>query len=688
MEIGATKYKRTMKVLCINVLGVSLAQMSAFAQDLEQSQNTALAKSFAPDYFTQFQPNTAQDMVGRIPGFTLKDNSDNARGFGQATLNILINGRRPSAKSQNANDILGRIPSDNVIRIEILDGASLDIPGLSGQVANIVSETGGLSGNWEYSARFEEGTEPQILEGEISINGSWSNLAYVASFESNQFTRTEDGIEQFFEGNGTLFEDRTEDRFLAANRPRASLNLAYTPRDNHIANLNASGSVFNRRNGNRETFQAVSSLGETGQSLSDGGEDEFDYEVGGDYSFPFYKGRLKLIGLHQFENSDFSNSFQLFLDNEDPFQSVFNNLEEEGESIARAEYSWNSSPKHDWQLSWEGAFNFLDSTTEFFSTDDPLEIENVRVEELRTVANLTHSWKFSDAVKIQTSLGAEYSDLDVVTGGDPARQFFRPKGFVSVSYAQSDQYTWRAKVERGVGQLNFGTFVSSVNLTEDLSNSGNADIVPDQFWDAEVELERKDDGFLSGTLKVFARRIEDPIDRILFPDGSEGPGNLDSAFSYGVELNTTWILDRFGAKGLRLTFDGSLRDSTIDDPVTGESRRINETRIWEYDVNLTHDIPNTNWAWDLGVRRFRQSPFFRIDEILDSNADKPFHRFELTHKNILGMKVTANISNFLELEDERERLIFEDDRLGNLTEIQRFSRGRGPRFGLTISDTF
>ena len=52
------------------------------------------------------------------------------------------------------------------------------------------------------------------------------------------------------------------------------------------------------------------------------------------------------------------------------------------------------------------------------------------------------------------------------------------------------------------------------------------------------------------------------------------------------------------------------------------------------------------------------------------------------------MKVTANISNFLELEDERERLIFEDDRLGNLTEIQRFSRGRGPRFGLTISDTF
>ena len=95
---------------------------SAFAQE------SSLAQSYTLDYFEQFQPNTAQDMITRVPGFTLQDSDDNQRGFGQASLNILINGRRPSAKSQNANDILGRIPAENVIRIEILDGASLDIP--------------------------------------------------------------------------------------------------------------------------------------------------------------------------------------------------------------------------------------------------------------------------------------------------------------------------------------------------------------------------------------------------------------------------------------------------------------------------------------------------------------------------------------------------------------------------------
>ena len=75
------------------------------------------------------------------------------------------------------------------------------------------------------------------MEGEISVNGNWGDLSYVASLEANQFTFTEDGVEQFFDGSRVLFEDRTEDVFLAAERPRLSLNLTYTPKDSHIANI-------------------------------------------------------------------------------------------------------------------------------------------------------------------------------------------------------------------------------------------------------------------------------------------------------------------------------------------------------------------------------------------------------------------------------------------------------------------
>jgi len=661
------------------------------------AQDSDVTASYEPAYFAQFQPNTAREMVGRIPGFNFQGGGNGERGFGQATSNVLINGQRPSTKSSSAGDILGRIPADTVIRIDIVDGTTLDIPGLTGQVANIITQTseGKLSGSWEYSARFEEGTEPQILEGEFSISGSRGNLAFVASLDIGQFTFTEEGEEQFFDGAGNLLEDRVEDIFFAGNRPGADLNLTWTPDNGHIANLNLAGQLWNRRNGNYETFESLTPDRFSGQSLSDNGEDEYNYEIGGDYAFPVGDGTLKLIGLHRFEDSKFDNRFRLFNDGQSPAESRFDRFDHEGEYIIRSEYSWAPKDGQDWQLSWEGAFNFLDSTTEFAATDSELAINNVRVEERRTEANVTHSRAVSDNVNIQASIGAEYSELEVTTADSPARKFFRPKGFVSASWDISDKHAWRAKIERDVGQLNFGTFVSSVNLAEEIANTGNENIVPTQFWNGEIELERKGGGAMSGTAKVFARYIEDPIDRILFvndpdnpDDDTEGPGNLDSAWRYGVEGNMTWLLDEVIAKGMRLELEGSLQSSSIYDPVIDAKRQLNDITRWSYEVELTHDIPNSNWAWGVEFEQFKQDPFFRRDQSFEATFANPFNTLRVTHKDVFGMRLDVFFQNFWEFNVQQERLIFAPDRTGELIEREFFSRKRGKRIGFEISDTF
>lgn len=663
--------------------------------DVAHSQDSGDTVSFEPAYFSQFQPNTARDMIARVPGFTLQGGDGGERGFGQASLNILINGRRPSSKSSDAGDILGRIPASKVERIDIVDGASLDIPGLSGQVANIITSDGKLSGSWEYSARFEEGTEPQLLEGEFSLSGSRGNLEYVASVDIGQFTFTEVGEEQFFDGVGNLTEDRLEDIFFYGNRPGANLNLTYTPDNGHVANLNLSGQLWNRRNGNREKFEAILPTGNTGMSLSDGGEDEYNYEIGGDYAFPAGDGTLKLIGLHRFEDSKFNNSFRNFLIDEEEFRSDFDRFDKEAEYIARAEYNWKTNEKHDWQLSLEGAFNSLDSTTEFSDNDTALTEDNVRVEEKRAEGFLTHSWKVSDKLNLQSSIGAEYSELGAVTSFNPSGKFFRPKGSISATYDASDKFIWRTKVERGVDQLNFGTFVSSVNLSEDILNTGNADIVPTQFWNGEIELERKSGSAISGTAKLFARYITDPIDQILFVndpddpnDDTEGPGNLDSAWRYGVEGNVTWLLDDVIAKGMRLEVEGLLQGSSIEDPVTLVNRQINDNFKWRYEIDLTHDIPNSNWAWGFNLRHFRQATFFRRDESFQAQFTKPRNEFRITHKDVFGMRLDITLQNLFEVDIQQERLIYSPDRNGDLIERQFFSRQRGRRIGFEISDTF
>jgi len=674
--MGIAKVVKIVLACLFGLSGVSVAQDAGSAQ------------SYTPDYFAQFQPNTARGMLGRIPGFTLQGGGNGARGFGQANLNILINGRRPSSKSSNANDILGRIPTQTVKRIDIVDGTSLDIPGLTGQVANIITTTGKLSGNWEYAARFEEGTRPQLGEGKASISGSRGHLDFVASVDLRQRRVTQMGVEQFFDGAGQLIEDRTEDLFSDGERPGIDLNLTYAPETDRVANLNLAGELANGRNGNRETFVAITEAGTTGSSISDSGEDEYNYEIGGDYSFPLGNGKLKLIGLHTFENSDLNNAFNFFEDGVAPFRSRFDQDIDEGEFIVRGEYSWKSTRSQDWQISWEGAFNFLDSTSEFVDTDTLLTIDNVRVEEQRTEANVTTSWALSEKVNVQTSLGAEYSQLEVTTANDPARNFFRPKGFVSASYDHSDKHIFRARLERGVGQLDFDTFVSSVDLTEDIASTGNSQIVPTQFWNGEIEVERKGGSTISGTAKIFARLIEDPIDQILFDDGSEGPGNLDSAFRYGIEGNMTWLMDNVGLKGGELELEGTLQDSRIEDPVTLLNRDINDITRWRYSATLRQDIPNSNWAWGVNFRQFKQDPFFRRDQSFEATFIRPVTIARLTHKNVFGTRVDLLYQNFLNLAIEQERLIFSGDRNGPLLQRELFSRRRGNRFSLVISDTF
>ena len=158
---------------------------------------------FKPEYFVQFQPQTALDMVDRLPGFSLVG-SDGSRGFGQASLNILVNGKRPSSKSQGPREILGQITAKTVVRIEILDGASLDVPGLQGQVANIIVRAGDLSGSWRYAARFRERSEPQLLEGGLTLTGQRGDLSFSAQLDLDQFILDEVGDEQF------AFPDLTE----------------------------------------------------------------------------------------------------------------------------------------------------------------------------------------------------------------------------------------------------------------------------------------------------------------------------------------------------------------------------------------------------------------------------------------------------------------------------------------------
>ena len=69
---------------------------------------------------------TAYDMIKRLPGFVFDDGTQ-ARGYAGTAGNILIDGQRPTAKTDNLKSILERIPATDVKKFEAISGNPRDI---------------------------------------------------------------------------------------------------------------------------------------------------------------------------------------------------------------------------------------------------------------------------------------------------------------------------------------------------------------------------------------------------------------------------------------------------------------------------------------------------------------------------------------------------------------------------------
>src|SRR6478735_7262166 len=81
------------------------------------------ATAYQASYFAQYAPRNALDIARQVPGFALDLGSSGTRGFAGAAGNVVINGSRPSSKSESLDVVLAAIPANRVARVEIGPGA-------------------------------------------------------------------------------------------------------------------------------------------------------------------------------------------------------------------------------------------------------------------------------------------------------------------------------------------------------------------------------------------------------------------------------------------------------------------------------------------------------------------------------------------------------------------------------------
>jgi outer membrane receptor for ferrienterochelin and colicins len=651
------------------------------------------SRTFFPADFARFAPRTALDMLRQVPGFTIRQEAQE-RGLGQATGNVLINGKRTSGKSNDVITELDRVPAQNVERIEIVDAATLDVPGLSGQVANVIVRSSTIKGQFAVRPEFRaHNTDPLLTRFQTSVSGTAGRMEYTLGLENHSSRSGAAGPTWIYAPDGALVEDRDEHWRGNFDQPRISGKLVFDGPGESIGNLNLSY---------RRIYYDYR---ETGTRTSPGAADRHrlvtvdergdNYEIGGDYELGLGKGALKLIALHRSGHTPSeTNLLTTFADDSPDSGSRFTREADESESIGRAEYRWTGGGG-EWQISAEGAFNSLDNASKLFVMvadgdfeEIPLPGGSARVEEDRYEVMASYGRPLRSDLTMQLSIGGEYSEIAQIGGGGQTRSFYRPKGVLSTAWNVSPVTDLNVRLARRVGQLNFFSFLASVNLRDDIENAANPDLVPQQSWELDLEGVRQLGSVGTTTLRLYGRLIDDIIDTIPIGESGEAPGNLDSAIVYGIQSSSTFNLDPWGWRGARLNTNLQFQQSRVEDPLTGERRHISNSLLESASVGLRHDIPSSEWAWGGGLSYYRAALNYRLTEVGRLWEGPVWDDLFVEHKNVAGLTVRAAVTNLLGARSMWDRTVYVGRRTGPVAFVEERDRMIGPIFSFSIQGRF
>lgn len=649
--------------------------------------------SYPAAFFTQYAPATALDIVQRVPGFALDTGDSDVRGFGGAAGNLVIDGERPSAKSDSLATILSRIPASRVLMVEVGSG---DLFGseYSGRprVANLIlAQGGGLAGTIE-------GSIARDYTGSLTPQGSVSALLRrgPSTFTASAGYENQDYLE---EGTDTLrtlpsrsiTEYRVKENDIRDQEWFATASWAFDGGPNRAANLNS------RYERNRFTLRQVNDVfPATGPIRDDRLSQLFtndQFEIGGDVTRPLLGGGIKLIGLYRTVSSD--NRDDVFLRVNGDVTGGFVQTVANSRDEAVARLVWSRGDVGGWALETgiEGAFNRLDSDVDLFGvtaggalTPIDLPVDEAVVSEYRGEAFVNAGRALTPQLRLDLGLTYEQSRLTVTGDADAERtlRFLKPK--ISADWRPGDGWRIQASLTRTVAQLDFNDFVGAAELANDRVDGGNPDLLPQRTWEARLSVERPVLG--DGRIQIEAgyNAVSLVQDRIPV-EGGDAPGNLGNGRLMFLRGVVDVPLTAIGIPGGRFTFNGVVRDTSVRDPYTGQNRDFSGVTRWYAEAGFRQD--RGSFAYGVNYFAQPQQPVFRGGEIDTFDGDEPFVTAFVEYRATPKTTLTLTAENIFDVAGTRNRLFFLPDRSApDPSFVEDRERNRHVTFTLSLKHSF
>ena len=659
-----------------------------------QQADDAVLRTYDRAFFNRFRPQSAFDIVARIPGFSL-DGGANVRGFGGAAGNLLIDGSRPAAKSGGISRILSQIPADAIERVEILSGASLQGE-TAGQalLANLILGGEERSATAEIGLQYDIGLRPAPSFG-LALAGPAIGWDTTTNIEGGIRRFPGDGRRITRAANGELARYETDPSLGVDYQLSGSTTLQRSALGGDLS-INAEAGYYRfETEGRRDVFEGRlpdlapdSFRGFTGEFKNWSGE------VSAELRRPLpRRWQLTLLGLvNAVSRDNRTTSETLAADETFETGQVFTVDRLGREAVLRAAVAKNGnrwSPEAGVEL----AYNTLDSDIGLEKLDQDgtrrpvnLSISDTLVSELRGEAFLNLSRSLSSRWTLETGSALEVSTIRVEGDAENERSLSFIKPFASLIYQFGSDGQARLSVRRKISQLAFGAFTASAQLDDDRTFGGNAQIEPSALTRYTLTLDLRSERLGALNIEPFLETREDVLEQTKLASGTVGRANAGDATVWGAEVEASLDLEPLIPGGL-VELDVTAQKASFDDPITGETRSVNGFTEVFGNIDFRQDLPDEDFAWGASYFNASERRTFFVSELLVSTCrDTASVFFETTR--FLGVKARLRISDIGGRNICTERTFFEPDRGGTITGSQSVDRERQQTFLLRVEKTF
>lgn len=551
---------------------------------------------------------TVGEVIRKLPGIEADARSGDggpsasARGMGRDAVQFLVDGERPSANARYALTVVGRLPSTDLDRIEILRGASAEFGSAPITVNLLMKKPKSQASTTFKAAAGVRGDEPngQFTFSQGGGDGSFSWLLPVTinhhgmplekNLNRQQSTATTRNLWQLEQDSG----------------PYALNEFILTPRlswRGSEGNLSLWPSLYHNRGDRRTDFTGtayadpVSGSGPMSAGLRTDNEDSeltiARLRADGDMRTSLGKlsGRIALMGARRSQDTvrhgvDASGT---------PFAG--------NEEIDRNEQEYSSSIRLDRPI---GAGLFSSAIEQNWqrreetqrATGSSVYGGDYSAQAQQWVAWLQHEWPATEALLMTAGLRGEYVALDAdgdrYRGGQVAPS-------VAGRYALAPDLTLRSSLGAGLRAPKLdelsGLTVRSTTYNSPLEpdRGGNPALAAERSLNWELALDWQiPQGAGSFGANTYLRRTEDFIERRAVLEGSrwvERPYNEGTALHWGLELDSKLRGDAFGWTGASIRSHLTLPKGQVDDELLGIVRDVRDLPKYQWSLALDQSLP-------------------------------------------------------------------------------------------------